>query len=150
MAFPSPEWVSAYGAAINASAGYRAASLQWTFGPVALVVNPAPALGIADPVGIWLDLDRGTCRGASAVRDLGRLCPLEAGHSQRARPHRRDHAAQAHAPGLARDRGAVREVGGAARRGRDDGADAVPGRVSLGPGAGRVSPRDCGESCPAC
>ncbi len=67
MAFPSPEWVSAYGAAINASEGYRAASLQWTFGPVALVVNPAPALGIADPVGIWLDLDRGTCRAAKVV-----------------------------------------------------------------------------------
>lgn len=67
MAFPSAEWVSAYGAAINASEGYRAASLQWTFGPVALVVNPAPALGIADPVGIWLDLDRGTCRAAKVV-----------------------------------------------------------------------------------
>jgi putative sterol carrier protein len=67
MAFPSPEWVSAYGAAINASEGYRAASLQWTHGPVALVVNPAPALGIADPVGIWLDLDRGTCRAAKVV-----------------------------------------------------------------------------------
>ncbi len=67
VAFPSPEWVSAYGAAINASEGYRAASLQWTFGPVALVVNPAPALGIAEPVGIWLDLDRGTCRTAKVV-----------------------------------------------------------------------------------
>jgi putative sterol carrier protein len=67
MAFPSPEWVSAYGAAINASDGYRAASLQWTFGPVALVVNPAPALGLAEPVGIWLDLDRGTCRAAKVV-----------------------------------------------------------------------------------
>jgi putative sterol carrier protein len=67
MAFPSPEWVNAYGAAINASEGYRAASLQWTFGPVALVVNPAPDLGIADSVGIWLDLDRGTCRTAKVV-----------------------------------------------------------------------------------
>jgi putative sterol carrier protein len=67
MAFPSPEWVSAYGAAINASDGYRTASLQWTFGPVALVVNPAPALGLAEPVGIWLDLDRGTCRAAKVV-----------------------------------------------------------------------------------
>ena len=34
IAFPSAEWVSAYGLAINASDAYRAASLQWTHGPV--------------------------------------------------------------------------------------------------------------------
>jgi len=67
LAFPSTEWVSAYGAAINASEGYRAASTQWTHGPVALVVNPQPEIGIAEPVGIWLDLDRGACREARVV-----------------------------------------------------------------------------------
>ncbi|HEU5262119.1 MAG TPA: SCP2 sterol-binding domain-containing protein [Gemmatimonadales bacterium] len=67
LAFPSTEWVSAYGAAINASEGYRAASAQWTHGPVALVVNPQPEIGIAEPVGIWLDLDRGACREAKVV-----------------------------------------------------------------------------------
>jgi putative sterol carrier protein len=67
LAFPSVEWVSAYGTAINASAGYRAASLEWTHGPVALVVNSQPDLGIAEPVGIWLDLDRGVCRTAKVV-----------------------------------------------------------------------------------
>ena len=67
LAFPSAEWVSAYGAAINASEGYRAASTQWTHGPVALVVNPQPEIGIAEPVGIWLDLDRGACREARVV-----------------------------------------------------------------------------------
>jgi putative sterol carrier protein len=67
LAFPSPEWVSAYGAAINASAGYRAASLEWTHGAVALVVSRQPEIGIADPVGIWLDLDRGACRAARVV-----------------------------------------------------------------------------------
>jgi len=59
--------VRAYGAAINASAGYRAASTEWTHGPVALVVNGQPEIGILEPVGIWLDLDRGVCRGASVV-----------------------------------------------------------------------------------
>ena len=67
VAFPSPEWVSAYGAAINASDSYRAASLEWTHGAVALVVNPQPEIGINEPVGIWLDLDRGTCREAKIV-----------------------------------------------------------------------------------
>jgi putative sterol carrier protein len=65
--FPSPEWVSAYGAAINASEAYRAASLEWTHGAVALVVNPLPEIGIKEAVGIWLDLDRGTCREAKIV-----------------------------------------------------------------------------------
>jgi putative sterol carrier protein len=67
LAFPSVEWVSAYGTAINASAGYRAASLEWTHGAVALVVNRQPDIGIADPIGIWLDLDRGMCRAAKVV-----------------------------------------------------------------------------------
>ena len=67
LAFPSVEWVSAYGTAINASASYRAASLEWTHGPVALVVNRQPDIGIADPIGIWLDLDRGVCRAAKVV-----------------------------------------------------------------------------------
>jgi putative sterol carrier protein len=67
LPFPSPEWVSAYGAAINASTGYRAASTEWTHGAVALVVNRQPEIGIAEPVGIWLDLERGTCRFAKVV-----------------------------------------------------------------------------------
>jgi putative sterol carrier protein len=67
LAFPSAEWVHAYGAAINASEGYRAASTAWTHGAVALVVNAQPAIGLAQPVGIWLDLDRGACRAAKLV-----------------------------------------------------------------------------------
>ena len=67
VAFPSPEWVSAYGAAINASDAYRAASLEWTHGAVALVVNAQPEIGIKEAIGIWLDLDRGTCREARIV-----------------------------------------------------------------------------------
>jgi len=34
---------------------------------VALVVNPQPEIGIGEPVGIWLDLDRGACREAKVV-----------------------------------------------------------------------------------
>jgi putative sterol carrier protein len=67
LVFPSPEWVSAYGAAINASDAYRAAATEWTHGAVALLVNPQPQIGIAEPVGIWLDLDRGACREAKVV-----------------------------------------------------------------------------------
>ncbi|OLC05773.1 MAG: hypothetical protein AUH42_06825 [Gemmatimonadetes bacterium 13_1_40CM_70_11] len=67
LAFPSPEWVAAYGREINGSTSYRAASTEWTHGSVALVVNRQPDIGLADPVGIWLDLDRGACREAKVV-----------------------------------------------------------------------------------
>ena len=67
FAFPSAEWVAAYGVAINASETYRAASLNWTFGAVALVVAAQPAIGLAEPAAIWLDLDRGVCREARLV-----------------------------------------------------------------------------------
>ena len=65
--FPSTDWVAAYEAAINASPTYRAASVEWTHGAVALVVNPRPEIGLAEAVGIWLDLDRGECRAARIV-----------------------------------------------------------------------------------
>jgi putative sterol carrier protein len=67
LAFPSAEWIAAYGAAINASETYRAASHGWTHGAVALVVNANPALGLSEPVAMWLDLDRGACRAARIV-----------------------------------------------------------------------------------
>jgi putative sterol carrier protein len=67
VAFPTAQWVAAYGEAINASEGYRAASLEWTHGAVALVVNARPEIGLPEPVGIWLDLDRGACRAARLV-----------------------------------------------------------------------------------
>lgn len=66
-AFPSQEWVAAYGAAISASDAYRAASTEWTHGPVALVVPAHPDIGVPEDVGIWLDLDRGACRDARVV-----------------------------------------------------------------------------------
>lgn len=66
-AFPSPEWASALGAAINASVPYREASAQWTHGAVALVVSADPEVGLERSVGVWLDLDRGVCRAARFV-----------------------------------------------------------------------------------
>jgi putative sterol carrier protein len=67
FAFPSPEWVDAFGTAINSSEEYRVASAEWTHGAVALIVNPRPEIGIAEALGIWLDLDRGVCREARLV-----------------------------------------------------------------------------------
>lgn len=67
LGFPSVEWVTACGAAIDTSATYRTAAAQWTYGAVALVVRPAPDLGLAQAVALWLDLDRGRCHGARLV-----------------------------------------------------------------------------------
>jgi putative sterol carrier protein len=69
LPFPSPEWIAAYEQAINGSTAYRDASTEWTFGAVALVVNPQPEIGLPEAVGLWLDLDRGVCRGAKLVSD---------------------------------------------------------------------------------
>ena len=65
--FPSAAWVAAYGKAINDSEAYRAASTEWTFGAVALIVNARPEIGLKEPLGLWLDLDRGVCRDAKLV-----------------------------------------------------------------------------------
>lgn len=67
LQFPSPEWIAAYREQINTSITYKQASSEWTHGAVALVVNPQPAIGLAEPVGIWLDLDRGECHAAKLV-----------------------------------------------------------------------------------
>lgn len=67
LTFPSAPWVSACGAAIDGSTVYRSASANWTYGAVALVVRAAPALGLAEPVAVWLDLDRGRCHDARLV-----------------------------------------------------------------------------------
>ncbi len=65
--FPSEEWGRAFRDEVNASASYRAAAAGWTHGPVALVVRGDPGLGLAEDVGLWLDLDRGECRSAKMV-----------------------------------------------------------------------------------
>jgi len=65
--FPSPEWASAFEKEINQSAGYRNAGAAWTHGAVALVVKAEPNIGIAEDIGLWLDLDHGACRAARVV-----------------------------------------------------------------------------------
>jgi putative sterol carrier protein len=65
--FPSPEWTTAFKKAIDDSPAYKNAGAQWTHGPVALVVKADPAIGIADDIGLWLDLDRGVCKEARIV-----------------------------------------------------------------------------------
>jgi len=65
--FPSAEWAAAYREAVNASEAYRRAGAGWTHGAVALVIKADDAIGLSQPVGIWLDLDRGVCRDARVV-----------------------------------------------------------------------------------
>lgn len=69
--FPSPEWVAAYGDAINASDGYRKAGREWTHGVVAMVVRADPAIGIAEDMVMLLDVHEGHCRGARLVGPSG-------------------------------------------------------------------------------
>jgi putative sterol carrier protein len=66
-AFPSPEWASEFKRVLDGSAAYRTAGATWTHGPVALVIKADPAIGIADDVGLWLDLHQGVCREAKVV-----------------------------------------------------------------------------------
>jgi putative sterol carrier protein len=66
MLFPSEEWVTAYGEAINANPEYRTGAADWTHGVVALVIKALPPL-LREDFGIWLDLDRGVCHEAKAV-----------------------------------------------------------------------------------
>ena len=60
--FTAP-WADAVCAALAASDDYREAAADWE-GAVAFVAEPGPGLDAARTV--WLDLDRGTCRGALA------------------------------------------------------------------------------------
>jgi len=75
--FPSPEWAAEFKKAIDASPGYKAAGATWTHGAVAMMVKADPAIGIADDIGLWLDLDRGVCREAKVVtRAEGERAPF--------------------------------------------------------------------------
>jgi putative sterol carrier protein len=67
LRFPSAEWCVAYKDAINANAGYKAAGREWTHGAVAMIVSADPAIGIAEDMSMWLDLDQGTCRDCRLV-----------------------------------------------------------------------------------
>ena len=62
--FPSEEWTNAYYEAINASDEYKEAGKTWTHGPLALVVNADPAIGVEEDTAFILDLNEGVCRKA--------------------------------------------------------------------------------------
>lgn len=67
LRFPSAEWCVAYKDAINASAGYKQAGRDWTYGPVAMVVTAEPSIGIPADTAMWLDVNQGTCRDCRLV-----------------------------------------------------------------------------------
>jgi putative sterol carrier protein len=65
--FPSPEWAAEFHKQVSASAGYQKAAATWTFGAVALLTRADPAIGLAEDIGLWLDVDRGLCRSVRIV-----------------------------------------------------------------------------------
>jgi len=69
LPFPSAAWASAYKDAINQNALYRQAAATWDQGAVALVCKPEPALGLAEPQAVVLDLEHGSCRGVVFTSD---------------------------------------------------------------------------------
>lgn len=68
--FPSEAWTLAYKDAVNANAAYRTAGKDWKHGPVAFVVTKDPARGLADDVGMILDVEGGECRGTKYVSGM--------------------------------------------------------------------------------
>jgi putative sterol carrier protein len=67
--FPSPEWAAEFKNEVQKSAAYKQAAATWTFGPVALLTKADPAIGLPEDLGMWLDLERGSC---SDVRVVGK------------------------------------------------------------------------------
>ena len=65
--FPSPEWAQEFKKALDRSSAYKTAGATWTHGPVALVVRKDPGIGLADDIGLWLDLHQGACREVRVV-----------------------------------------------------------------------------------
>ncbi len=64
--FPSPEWLTAYKDAINASEEFREAAQAWE-GDVTYVVEAEPNHGLPVDAWGWFDLHHGECRDAKVV-----------------------------------------------------------------------------------
>jgi putative sterol carrier protein len=60
--FTAP-WAAAWRLELNASSVYREKAASWE-GAVALRMSADPALGVAEPRAVWLDLHHGACRDA--------------------------------------------------------------------------------------
>lgn len=69
LPFPSAAWASAYKDAINKNTLYRTAAASWDQGAVALVCKAEPALGLAEPQAVVLDLAHGECRSVVFTSD---------------------------------------------------------------------------------
>jgi len=63
--FPSEAWTAAYQAAVNANPNYKVAGKDWTHGKVALIVRADASIGLEQDMAILLDVNAGTCHGAS-------------------------------------------------------------------------------------
>jgi putative sterol carrier protein len=76
--FPSAEWTAAYKDAVNANEAYAQAGRDWNHGPVAFVIEAEPAAGIAQDVGMILDVEGGVCRETTYVEDRSAVedCPF--------------------------------------------------------------------------
>ncbi len=66
--FPSEEWTQAFHKAVNESTAYRGAAQDWTHGAVAMVIEKDESIGLAETVGMILDVDRGSCRNTRYVK----------------------------------------------------------------------------------
>ena len=65
--FPSPEWAAEFKKQVQQSPAYKQAAATWTFGAVALLTRADPAIGLAEDIGMWLDIDRGSCSDVRVV-----------------------------------------------------------------------------------
>ena len=59
-------WAAAWRRELNGSPVYREKASTWE-GAVALRMSADPALGVAEPRAVWLDLHHGACRDARAA-----------------------------------------------------------------------------------
>ena len=65
--FPSPEWAAEFKKQVQQSSGYKQAAATWTFGPVALLTRADPTIGLPDAIGMWLEIERGSCSEVRVV-----------------------------------------------------------------------------------
>lgn len=64
--FASAAWAEQFASRLQESARVRTESMSWVFGPLALVVDANPELGL-DAVAIRIDLHEGSSRGVELV-----------------------------------------------------------------------------------
>lgn len=60
--FPSEEWVKAYGEELKSKPDYKEGGKNWRYGPVVLIINAKPDIGMEEDFHIYLDLHEGQCR----------------------------------------------------------------------------------------